>query len=339
MPSWPTSNGWPSSRNWPTNNAWPSQYNWPSDFNGNIASLFPGAYQVLQSDRGLTYGGTMLPNAGNTSTATMALTGSLATAPVPIWIKLNIGGLSADIYYDGLGVTPAMTGVSISAGVPLALTGAGTGLSITPSVGTLILNDVWKATAAALADQSGNGNDQAQATATRQPVIGIGLNGKVELIGDGVDDYLTNATFQPPAGSMLWMVYRRITNSGFFQYLTDSGTADRRALYITGASTEAYNGASLAGGTLALGANGRSWVIFGGASSSIKIGSNAVVNGSTGLSVGVAGRTIYCAGNLGATTFTNMSLFALVWAPPGPTAVADAAINTSAGYGAGSITV
>ncbi len=310
-------------------------------FNGQFASLFPGAYQVLQTDRGLTYGGTMLPTAGNTSTTALTLTGSLATAPVPIWVRCMGGGAVDgvgawfEIYYDGLGITPA-TFVFPFPGAPLALPGAGAGLSLMWSAGNAVLGDTWKVTCAALADQTANGNHAVQAGPTAQPIVALGLNGKVELIGDGVDDYLNTAGFQPPAGAMLYLVFRLITLTAF-RYLTDSPGANRRTIYCNAGTATAHNGAGLAAGALGLGVNTRAWAIYNGASSSVKMGANAVANGDTGANVNVAGRTIMCVGNFG--TFTNMALFALVWAPPGSTAAADAALNTAAGYGPGSIAV
>lgn len=180
-------------------------------FNGNFASLFPGAYQVVQSDLGLTYGGTPKPTSGNTSTATMALTGTLAGTPVPIWLALTSGS-TGNIYYDGAGITPAMTGVTVAAGLGIALTGAGSGLTITPSAGTLVSPDSWKATCSALADQSGNGKHYTQAAAAAQPIVTIGVMGKCGLLFDGVDDYMDSACATPAPGTTSWV--------GFFVFKT-----------------------------------------------------------------------------------------------------------------------
>jgi hypothetical protein len=166
-------------------------------FNGNFASLFtPGTVlQSVQTDLGLTYGGTPLATAGNTSTTVLTLSGTLTTVPVPIWAKatntLAIGaGATFSVYYDGLGVTPAMTGVTPTAGVGVALTGAATGLTLTWAAGTSVNNDSWKATCSALADQSGNGFHYTMAILSQQPLIAAGNNGFAQLSFDGVNDCL-----------------------------------------------------------------------------------------------------------------------------------------------------
>ena len=174
-------------------------------FNGNFASLFtPGTVlQSVQTDLGLTYGGTPLATAGNTSTTVLTLSGTLATVPVPIWAKstnsASIGaGATFNIYYDGLGVTPAMTGVAPTAGVGVALTGAGAGLTLTWAAGTSVNNDSWKATCSAWADQSSNLFHYTQAGVTAQPLVGLGLNGFPALLFDGVNDSLNNNAFTLP---------------------------------------------------------------------------------------------------------------------------------------------
>lgn len=174
-------------------------------FNGNFASLFPGAFQVVQTDLGLTYGGTPLATAGNTSTTVLTLTGTLPTVPVPILIKstnsLDIdAGAQFSISYDQ-GSTFAMTGVTPSAGVPVALTGSATGLSIAWAAGTSVTNDTWNATSSGWADQSGNGNNYAQANAAKQPLIILGLGGKPALSWDGVDDSFVSSLSLPAPGT------------------------------------------------------------------------------------------------------------------------------------------
>jgi hypothetical protein len=308
----------------------------PPPFDGNLAALFPGAYQVLQSDRGLQYGAVMRADAGNTSSVAFALTGATPAVPVPIWIR-GVTGTTANIYYDGLGITPAMSGVAVMDSVNIVLTGAGAGMAITPGVGSLVPGNTWRATCSQLADQSGNGNPATQLTPAQQPIVALGLNGKVELIGDGVDDLLNSPAFLPPVGAMLYLVYRQLTSASF-KYLTDGGgTGNRRAVFANFASTEAYNGLSLIGGTLPLNTYGRTWAIYNGAASSVKVGANPIASGDAGSNVSGPGRTIMCAGN--ETSHANMGLFALIWAPPGPTTIPDAALNSAGGYGIGAIAV
>lgn len=174
MPNWPTSNAWPSQRNWPAGNSWPSSNSWPADFSGNFASLFPGAYQVVQTDRGLTYGGTML--ATGTAPPVVGLTGSTTAMPKPIRITTTAGALGVATYalsLDG-GATTAQSGAT-AASVPIALL---PGLSATfAALPAFIGDEVYLATCAALADQSGNVLDYSQVAGGSQPLITVGLNG------------------------------------------------------------------------------------------------------------------------------------------------------------------
>jgi hypothetical protein len=104
-----------------------------------------------------------------------------------------------------------MTGTSAAT---VALTGAGTGLTLNIATGTAVLNNIWKATCAGLADQSGNGKDYTQATASKQTVITTGLNGKAGIASDGVDDLLHSALVLPAPGTTPFVcvaVFRSIT--------------------------------------------------------------------------------------------------------------------------------
>lgn len=308
-------------------------------FNGNFASLFPGAYQVVQTDLGLTYGGTMLPTAGNTSTATMALSGTLTTAPVPIWIRLTGGGGTADIYYDGLGVTPAMSGVLVVATIPIVLTGAAAGLSITPSVGTLVNADTWKATCSALADQSGNGLHYAQAVATKQPVITAGLNGKVGLLFDGVDDFL-QSTLVTAISYKIWAVLRTFAVGAQCTYFGPATAGVSGIVYSsTGSSAtnvQQYNGSIANPGTFALNTPFRLESGFTNTTASyLRLGGGAPI---TGQNAGANVRAdAQIAANLSAQ-FSRIEFFACAWMPAAvPTTAADSALNTSGGYGSGAI--
>lgn len=176
-----------------------------SEFGGNFATSFLGTVQSVQTDLGITYGGTLLATAGNTSTTILTLTGSLSTVPVPILVKstntLAIGaGAQFSISFDG-GSTFAMTGVTPAVATPVPLTGAGAGLSMTWAAGTSVTNDTWNATDSAWADQSGTGNHFSQPGVTQQPIITVGVNGKPGLLFDGVNDTLDCSTlsFVAPA--------------------------------------------------------------------------------------------------------------------------------------------
>lgn len=311
----------------------------------NMAALFPSAYQVLQTDRGLTYGGTMRASAANTSTTVVSLTGLLPTSPVPIWVKatntLAVGsGAQFGVYFDGLGVTPATT-VTPTAGSPIALGGAGAGLSLTWSAGNSVSNDSWKATCAALADQTVNAKHVTQATAAAQPIVTSGLNGKVGLLFDGVDDYLSGTVGTLLAGVYIVLVVGRITASfpgnnslvgggGFF------GTIYEPAVNLF--SQYNNNGANVVGFSAL---TNQRWaaVFHNGTADSLRIGSIATV---TGQSAGIGNTTNYYMGATGTVPgqFGKVELFAVLYLPAATDYSAfDAAINSSPGYGSGSIGV
>ncbi len=260
MPNWPTSNAWPSQRNWPAGNAWPSANNWPASFNGSFASLFPGAFQIVQSNIGILYGSTPLASAGNTSTTIVALSGVITGTPVPVWIKAtnsNIVGLSIgptfDIYYDGAFVLAGMSGVTPISGVPIPLTGAGAGLSLTWTAGTSVASDTWKATAASWIDQSGNLKDYTMATLSRQPIVTAVVNGSPGLLFDAVDDLMVSTCNCPVPGTTPWVgfhVFRRPTaNAGLTRIISDSGDGAR--LLAVAATTIRLSNQGTAGPTAA----------------------------------------------------------------------------------------
>lgn len=199
-------------------------------FNGNFSTIFTGALQIVQSDLGLTYGGIPVATAGNTSTTVLTQTGTIAGVYVPILVKatntLAIGsGAQFSISYDG-GSTFAMTGVTPTAGLPVALTGAGAGLSISWTAGTSVINDAWRATCAGLADQSGNVKDYSQALAAKQPVLGVGINGRCSVDWDGVDDVLASTLATPVPGVtpyFFYGVWRAAAKGSAMQMLGDTG--------------------------------------------------------------------------------------------------------------------
>ncbi len=310
-------------------------------FSGNFASLFtPGTVlQSVQSDLGLTYGGTPLPTAGNTSTTALTLTGSLAGVPVPIWWKatntLAIGaGAMFTIYYDGAGVTPAMTGVTPTAGVPVPLTGAATGLSIAWSAGTSVNNDTWKATCAALADQGPGAKHYAQAGPTLQPVVALALNGFPGLLFDGVDDVLSCTTLTLPAPATtptyvlcVWNIVAALTNNQVF-----GDNANQACVSIIKDAGNAMRNQNGAVGALAAFTPGtwyRSYSEFANSLADvIKIGSTQNSGALSG-NITAAGRAL---GSGLSALRCNCSVLAIVYlnAPPSPAQLAayDAAVVT-----------
>jgi len=303
----------------------------------DFAALFPTAYQVLQSDRGLSYGAVMRADPGNTSGVSFALTGATPAVPVPIWIKITSFG-RASIYYDGLGITPTMTNVVVSDSVPIVLADAGSGMAITPGVGSQVTGNIWRATCSGLNDQSGNGRHAIQLTPSKQPLVAVGRNGKPEILFGGGSENL-RANFLPPAGTMGYLVYR-IISGGSFNYIVDSNPgagSNGYSIFINGGahSVFGYSGAYLPGGDIGLNAYNRTVIRWNAAASSIKLGSNPITSGDVGPLVPLVGmRTLGCRSD--ESSGANIGLFAIVHCPPQPYAAADAAINAApSGYGPG----
>lgn len=309
------------------------------------ASFFPGAFQVVQTDLGLTYGGT--PLAGGGATDTTALTGSLATVPVPILAKGTGAGV-CNIYYDGVGTTPAMTGVTPSAGVPVALTGSASGLSLAWTSATIANGDTWTATCAGLADQSGHLKHYSQATASKQPVITVGINGKPGLLFVASRSTLLTSslvlTTPAVAGWAYYLVGRLPNISTATNARILSGASGGALLCQNGASTNGLLMFDAGFGPNNLTAQppiGSYAAIDGAftnsASDFMRIGSTANVTGPNAGSATESGRQIG-AGTSGATP-SDFELLGLVYAPLGFAAAWRAAVNSAAGYGVGNVLV
>lgn len=313
-------------------------------FNGNFASLFtPGTVlQSVQTDLGLTYGGTPVATAGNTSTTVLTLTGTLGTVAVPIWAvstnTLAIGaGAAFNIYYDGLGVTPAMTGVTPTAGVGVALTGAGTGLTMTWAAGTSVNANSWKACCSALADQSGNAKDQVSASLNLQPLIALGLNGMPALSFDGSNDRLSSALAISVPYFIISIFKVRVWAAGSHVY--GDLTLDAQRLFMTGASPTIFqrNGVS---SNASNGATVGSWVrsydsVTNAVTDYLKLGSAAK---ATGTAAGANAGTAFSLATQGGT-FGAIDLSANIVLSSEPSAAQLAAFEAQviAKYGAGGV--
>lgn len=286
-------------------------------FNGRWKTFFPGAYQIVQSNLGLTYGGTLLDGGG--AGPVLTFTGALTGSPVPIWVKCTLGGARGtwtyNIYYDGLGTTVAMSGTSTASAIPL--TGAGTGASLNIAAGTAALNNIWKATSAGLADQSGNGHNYSQAAAGKQPIITIGLNGKPGLLFDGIDDELksTGPTLPAPGTTPYYQfaVFRQITWATNHFIFSDTGL---QAKVFQAVSTPLIFSRTLNTGPSNAGAAINAWVELeiaraNSASDTFKLGSTTATasQGNTG------GGATMCIASTGGANYANVELLALAYTP------------------------
>ncbi len=176
-------------------------------FNGQFASLFPGAFQVVQSDIGLTYGGTML--ATGTTPPVITLTGSLSGTPTAITITDTLVGILGT--WQGLVTYGDSTTQAFTSAATVPLTGAGAGLTLNIAAGVAAGDNVWKATCTGLADQSGNAKNFSQGTSNRQPILTAGLNGKPGLSFDAIATFLDSALILPAPGTTPRTLYMVMT--------------------------------------------------------------------------------------------------------------------------------
>lgn len=321
----------------------------------NFATLFGTSAQFVQTDRGLTYGSTLLTT--GVSQPTLTLSGSLvATNKVPITVTCTLGGAlgvwTGSISYNG-GATVAQ---NFTSAATITLTGAGAGLTLSINGTAATLNNVWQATCSNLADQSGNGLNYIQPFAPCQPVITAGINGKPGLLFKGGSvsttvSCLVSSLNLPAPGTtpwFCWAVLRQVTfNGANFTAFTGNGTPNVGNIWYgsSAGSWGMYNGSSSNFTSSTFGAFGRLEVYYSNSTSDyVKTGPSSV----TGVNCGNASTTGRQIGGQGSNTSNvvngaNIELLALgyVLGLPSNTILTNAnnAVNSSAGYGVGSILV
>jgi|SRR6185369_421278 len=311
-----------------------------------LASYFAGAYQVLQTDLGLTMGTT--PYKTGTAPPIGTLGGTLTrNGAKPLWFKCTTagtigGGALFSAYDDGAGIVPFATGISpAGGGSPVALGGSFTGTNVAWAAGTAALDNVWKGTCSALADQSGLGFHVAQPQAANQPIIIAGPNGKC-----GLKFEVARATCMAPSGLTIssatpfvtyWVV--NMTTAGTDEFFATQNGADW-ALYVPGGAVTMYNNGSVLALAGAFSVNSRVTYTFNGASSSSKNGSSFTSGILTAYNV-VQPQIGGGAGFPVAARLGNMDFYAQVYAPLASANVAgaDVSLNSSTGFGPGAIAV
>lgn len=329
-----------------------------NSFLGTIASptitpvvfnnLFTGSYQVVQTDLGLTYGSTLLDTGGGNPVLTLSGSSLKVNSAVPIWVKCTSGGSlgvwTYSIYYDGLGTTPIMSGTSAAT---IALSGASAvnGLTLNIAAGTATLNNIWKATASGLNDQSGNNLHYSQTTASLQPIVTAGLNGKSGLLFDGVNDFLTSSLFLPQAGTNPIGLLAVFNNRSFIAngrlFMLANAVQDLCEI----ANLDSLNIWSRNNTVVSTSQTFNVWVrcradYSNNTTDIFRVGASQVT-GNAGNTATQSGRNI---GAFNGSTFpSNMELLALLYLNHIPTAgemsAFDAAVNSAAGYGVGNVRI
>ncbi len=305
-------------------------------FNGNFASLFtPGTVlQSVQTDLGLTYGGTLL--ATGTTPPVITLTGTLAGAPTAITVTDTLPGILGT--WTGLVTYGDNSTQAFTSAAAVALTGKGAGLTLNIAAGAAAGDNTWKATCSGLADQSGNGKNYSQATASTQPLIAVGVNGIASLLFDGVDDVLTSTLTLPAPGttpSFAWVIYRYIDSvAAANHYLLSDSTGGQLLLYSNSgaAVTEQFNNSNANPVAIAFGTFTRDEAYFSNSASDYHKSGGTTASGTNAGNAAGGTRSI-----AGPVSFGHVEVLALVYTNTLPSGAQLAALSAAvtSKYGSG----
>jgi|SRR6187399_158428 len=345
MPSWPEATNWPTGVNWPTGTNWPTGESWPGGggppppTSYQWKDFFPGAFQVGQTDFGLTYSPTLRRTFG-TATAAISRTGT----PMPIMVQAVNGsdvGAGGDfaISFDSGGSFP-ITGLVPTPGVPVALTGAGAGASITFTAGTAPVGNIWKVTASGLADQSGNARHYTQADPLKQPAVEIGLNGKPSLYFDGYMPSFVSGPFSMPYPAQVIVIGTLRTPLNFTSLVSAQPGYQASLITQSAAIISAHSGAGVLSAPTGfpLFTPFRISALYTASiADALKVGNLAQV---TGTNCGAVVGSTHIIGPGDASRTGDFELYAVIKTPPvADLSAFEAALNTPLGYGPGSIVV
>lgn len=253
--------------------------------------------QWVRSDLGVTLGGTLL--ASGTTPPVITLTGSFLGPTPTLRVACSGGGAlgawTGAVSYDG-GATIAQV---FTSGATQPLVGLGNGVTLNIAAGTASVDNVWLATVATLADQSGNGRDFTQGTASAQPtyIANTALNLQSILAFDGVAQFLSSAWVRAaPATTNQWIsaIVRQVSWTAARQIISDSAANSYQALRQVGASpamTQINPTSVNSNNALALATWGRAEVLFtGSVSDYLKLIANKVTGASAGNNAGTGTR-------------------------------------------------
>lgn len=154
------------------------------------------------------------------------------------------------------------------------------------------------------ADQSGNGNDVAQATGTKQPLwVDNQHNAKPTIRFDGIDNFMQKATYASgdlAQTNFIFIVSTFPSSSG--RYIYDSASHDKRHAFLRNATGyQIYSGSGIATGTGITTALQQFTAKYNGGSSYLRKNGSEIVSGNIGTD-SMAGITLgasHEAGNFG----------------------------------------
>lgn len=309
----------------------------PFDILGGAAG---GVLQWCRADLGITLGAT--PLASGTLPPAVTLSGTLAQA-LGVRIEIQTTGIRGTATFrwsTDNGTTWTESSVVTAATYALGTTG----ITANFPVGTYTNDNVYKATIATWADQSGAALDYTQATAGLQPVMlkAGGANSTQAMQFDGVDDELYNAAFDLPAPgttpTYIFAVLRQDTwtiNAGIV-----AGSAAANVALAQQASTpniKQSDGSAVnenSAGTL-----GTWFRVEGGFQNTtgdfLKVGATSVTGAAAGNNDPAAGRAIGT--RHGSTVWSALSVAELLYLNRIPTSTERTQVDNSvtARYGAG----
>lgn len=209
---------------------------------GGVTRLWTGfatpPIRAWQSDFGQTLGGT--PKATGTAPPAVTISGS-AAAPVAFRLEIQTTGArgaSTFRYSADAGATFIESNVTTAA--TYNLIGALAGIQVQFPAGTYTNDNVYQGTVSSWTDQITGTATAAQATAGKQPVAKIGLNGHVSYLGDGVDDNLFDGSLTlsaPGTTPAFYLVGLKQVAWASGTAIIGTGTSVGAIAILTGAAT------------------------------------------------------------------------------------------------------
>lgn len=162
------------------------------------------------------------------------------------------------------------------------------------------------------ADKLGSGHDLTQSTATKYPVWGAG-----GVTFDGVNDFMSTATFTYAQPESIWLVIKQVSWS-FNSTFLDGYDKDKMLLRQRGSTpgVAVYSGGSYSSTSndLAVGSFGIIRIVFDGASSRLVIDGNTPITGNFGTATPSG---IMVGSSAGTSNFSNITIKEMIFRKAG----------------------